>query len=161
MKKRKLIPILGGVMIAEILFLANKLTVTAPGLEILRTALNIPGKPAVYGSLEYMRQFVDELDAVQIIGCSELTGDILAARDGKIIVEEIIGIATSDKDGRIINCKNPDYNYISYENVDGAKPGDIVVTYCIYNPDTSYEDDIILRRDYIVGNLHKESSDVR
>lgn len=42
------------------------------------------------------------------------------------------------------------YNYISYKGVKGIRKGDVVLTICIYNPGTNYEDDIVERFDYII-----------
>ena len=94
-----------------------------------------------------------EYENVKIYDSSEITYEILSNRNGKIIIEEVIGEVTSTKgDGEVLNCADPDYNYISYSNVKGAKKGDIILTYLIYNPDSNAEDDVILRYDYITNN---------
>ena len=68
------------------------------------------------------------------------------------IVERAIGIVTNRErqgDGKILNTDDDYYNYISYRNVDfNTCDGTIVLTYLIYNPDTSYTDDIIERYDF-------------
>lgn len=80
----------------------------------------------------------------QVYDSSELTEDVLANRQGKLIVEKCIGTVTDDeKDGSL-----EDGSYISYENVDCAK-GDTITTYLIYNPDTNYTDDVINRIDFV------------
>ena len=80
----------------------------------------------------------------QVYDSSELTEDILANRQGKLIVEKCIGTVTDDeKDGSL-----KDGSYISYESVDCTK-GDTVITYLIYNPYTNYTDDVIERFDFI------------
>ena len=105
-------------------------------------------------SLEFYQNIVDDLDIVKVYETNDLTYEILADRnkDGKIIIEEVIGRVENDNlDGKILNCDSG-YDYISYRRVDGAKEGDIILSYFIYNPDTSAEDDTLLRFDYIIDN---------
>lgn len=47
-------------------------------------------------------------------------------------------------DGKILNTPRPGYDYIRYH---GFHKGDIIRTYCIYNPYNNWEDDIIDRFD--------------
>ncbi len=83
----------------------------------------------------------------QVYDSSELTEDILANRQGKLIIEKCVGTVLDDeKNGEIQNADS-DYNYISYTNVDCTK-GDTVITYLIYNPETNYTDDVIERFDF-------------
>lgn len=72
-----------------------------------------------------------------------------------------IGEVTSHKlDGEILNCNADDGgyinkdggNYISYESVEGAKEGDKIVTYFIYNPFTNVQDDVMTRMDFIIDD---------
>lgn len=87
----------------------------------------------------------------KIYSVNELTDDMLVDRNGKIIIEEIIGEVTSvDGDGRILNCADPNYNYISYRRVDNITVGDTIKTYCVYNPFSDYEDDVVMRFDFVV-----------
>ena len=80
----------------------------------------------------------------------DLTTNILVDRGDDIIIEKIIGrVKNSRKDGYILNA-DPDYNYISYKGVRGAKKGDTILTVCIYAPGNNYEDDICERFDYII-----------
>lgn len=80
----------------------------------------------------------------QVYDSSELTEDVLANRQGKLIIEKCIGTVTDDeKDGSL-----EDGSYISYENVDCVK-GNTIVTYLIYNPDTNYTDDVVNRFDFV------------
>lgn len=79
---------------------------------------------------------------------SELDCNTVVAREG-LIVEKFIGICVDDdKNGQVINTET-DFDYISYKGLD-ILAGDIVVTYCLYNPDTKYENDIIWREDYVI-----------
>jgi len=84
----------------------------------------------------------------QVYDSSELTEDILANRQGKLIIEKCVGKVTDDEKNGAIQNADSDYNYISYTDVDCAK-GDTIITYLIYNPDTNYTDDVIKRFDYI------------
>lgn len=76
----------------------------------------------------------------QVYDSSELTEDILANRQGKLIIEKCVGKVTDDEKNGAIQNADSDYNYISYTDVDCAK-GDTIITYLIYNPDTNYTDD--------------------
>lgn len=88
---------------------------------------------------------------IQIIDSSNLSGEILRNRNGNIIIEECIGVVTNaEGDGKILNCYDSEYNYISYKGIDKANVGDKILTYLIYNPETDYIDDIIYRFDYII-----------
>lgn len=80
----------------------------------------------------------------QVYNSSELTEDILANRQGKLIIEKCVGEVTDDEK----NGSLEDGSYISYESVDCTK-GDTITTYLIFNPDTNYVDDVIERFDYI------------
>lgn len=80
----------------------------------------------------------------QVYDSSELTEDILANRQGKLIIEKCVGTVTDDEK----NGSLEDGSYISYADVNCTK-GDSVITYLIYNPDTNYTDDVIERFDFI------------
>lgn len=80
----------------------------------------------------------------QVYDSSELTEDVLANRQGKLIIEKCIGTVIDDEK----NGSLEDGSYISYADVDCVK-GDTVITYLIYNPNTNYVDDVIERFDYI------------
>lgn len=104
----------------------------------------------------------EELGIVRIYEPDELTAEILGARKGNgyIIIEKIIGICLDQNgNGRIINTADQYYNYISYRASKNVHRGDVVLTYCIYNPDTDGEDDIIERFDYVIdtGQLITEN----
>jgi hypothetical protein len=80
----------------------------------------------------------------QVYDSSELTEDILANRQGKLIIEKCIGTVIDDEK----NGSLEDESYISYESVDCTK-GNTIITYLIYNPETNYTDDVIERFDYV------------
>ena len=66
-----------------------------------------------------------------------------------LIIERSIGIVLNKEgDGRVLNIEG-EYNYISYRHIGCDAPENtVIVTYCVYNPDTVYEDDIIARWDF-------------
>ena len=80
----------------------------------------------------------------KVYNSSDLTEDILANRQGKLIIEKCTGtVSDNEKNGSL-----EDGSYISYADVDCAK-GDAITTYLIYNPGTNYTDDVIERFDYV------------
>ena len=100
-------------------------------------------------------QFYDDMifsfDEVKIYDSSELTEEILTNRNGKIIIEKVIGKVTIYKlDGTIVNASTDYGTYISYKRVDRAKENDIIVTYFIYSPFSNAEDDVLTRLDFII-----------
>lgn len=92
---------------------------------------------------------------IEIVDSCDLSLENLRNRNGKIIVEKVIGeVVDLEGNGKILNANDKDHDYISYKShLEDFEVGDTVVSYCIYNPDTSYEDDIIERFDYIVDRL--------
>ena len=102
-------------------------------------------------TIDFYNKLSDDLNVIQVYDVDDLDGDTLENRNGSIIIEKIIGqVLNANGDGMILNTEDEYYNYISYKDVKDAKVGDIILTYCIYNPDTSFEDDIIERFDYII-----------
>ena len=108
-------------------------------------------------------KFYDEMvlnaNTIEIYDTSELTPEIMSNRNGKIIVEKIIGRVTNYKlDGEILNCNVDDGgytnkdggNYINYERVENARVGDKILTYYIYNPFSNEQDDVLTRLDFII-----------
>lgn len=94
---------------------------------------------------------------IEIWETDDLTLDEIITRQdrGALVIERLVGTVLNENgDGRVLNTADPYYNYISYRSVPGARPGDIVVTYCIYDPETDVEDDIIERYDTIICNAH-------
>lgn len=97
----------------------------------------------------------ESIATVRTYNAEDLTGEILRNRNGDIIIEKMIGTVTNRKgDGRLMGVGK--YNYISYKGVKGIRKGDVVLTVVIYNPGTSYEDDIVERFDYIIDRKGKE-----
>ena len=71
------------------------------------------------------------------------------SRKNKILyIERTVGVVV-DNAG---NGKTSDGGYISYKKMIGKiHKGDVIVTYCVYNPFTHWIDDIVERYDAIVG----------
>ena len=111
--------------------------------------------------VEFYDDMIQDVNTIEIYDTSELTPQIMANRNGKIIVEKIIGKVTDyELNGEILNCNtdNGGYtnkdggNYISYQRVNGAKKGDKILTYFIYNPFTNIQDDVLTRMDFIIDS---------
>lgn len=109
-----------------------------------------------YRSIE--DSFVQELhdkgfNNIDIYDTMNIAENLLLSRteDDKLVVERAIGIVTnaeSQGDGKILNAIDG-YDYISYRSVDfQTYDGTIILTYLIYNPNTTYTDDIIERYDF-------------
>lgn len=114
---------------------------------IYHTILAAPEK----GSLEFYDELVEDMEIIQIIDSDKLTMEMLQNRNGKIIIEKVIGQVTDSKgNGRVLNCTSPEYDYISYKSVENANIGDVILTYFVYNPDNNIEDDIMERFDLII-----------
>lgn len=90
-----------------------------------------------------------------VYGTDELTTEILEHRTEKdgFIIERCIGMVTNREnagDGIVLNA-NDEY-YISYRGVDFPTcDGTIILSYFIYNPDTTYTDDIMERYDFVLS----------
>ena len=88
-----------------------------------------------------------------VIDSKKLTHKMLVTRKKKHImyIEVCRGTVTNKKkDGKLSGG-----GYISYKSVKGCHKGDKVMTYCVYNPFTNYDDDIIERWDFITDCKHK------
>lgn len=88
-------------------------------------------------------------DNIEIINSYDLTIEELQSRNGKLIIEVVIGQVDNFVTGAGHILDNPEY-YISYSGVEGISNGNIICTYFIYNPENNYEDDIMYRYDYII-----------
>lgn len=123
------------------------------GKAILAAALYsvaaIIGAAAMLDS-SYKAKETTSLDFAQIIDANELSLEELESRNGNLIIERTIGVVddSTNGDGHEVNDKN---SYICYASVDGISNGDIICTYFIYNPETNYADDILMRFDYIIN----------
>ena len=89
---------------------------------------------------------------VKVIDCNDLTEKMLTTRaDHNIMyIERIYGIVTdNEKNGKVLNPPEDGGYYISYASVEDARKGDTIITYCVYNPYTNWDDDVIERWDFI------------
>lgn len=103
--------------------------------------------------IAFYDNMIEDINTIEIYDNSQMTEQILTNRNGKIIVEKIVGEVTNYKlDGKILNCNVNNGNYINYERVDGAKEGDKILTYYIYNPFTNEQDDVLTRMDFIIDD---------
>jgi hypothetical protein len=100
-------------------------------------------------------EYTEEVKAApitKVIDCNDLTEEMLTTRaDHNIMyIERIIGKVTDNaKNGTVLNPPVDGGYYISYASVKGARKGDTIVTYCVYNPYSNYDDDVIERWDFI------------
>lgn len=109
--------------------------------------------------LTMYHELAQEASVVELHHSEDLTAEELENRNGKIIIEEVIGeCLNAEGDGRVIGTDN---YYINYSNVEGVQAGDIIVTYLVYNDANNYIDDIVIRTDRILftasenANLYK------
>lgn len=89
---------------------------------------------------------------VKVIDCNDLTEEMLTTRKENSImyIERIIGKVTDkEKNGTVLNPPVDGGYYISYASVEDARKGDTIITYCVYNPYTNWDDDVIERWDFI------------
>ena len=89
---------------------------------------------------------------VKVIDCNDLTEEMLTTRaDHNIMyIERISGKVTDNaKNGKVLNPPVDGGYYISYASVEDAEIGDTIITYCVYNPYTNWDDDVIERWDFI------------
>ena len=90
----------------------------------------------------------------RVINCDKLTEKMLTHRSSKkrhiMYIERIVGRVTdNNKNGKVLNPPKDGGYYISYKSVENARKGDLVITYCVYNPFSNYDDDVIERWDFI------------
>ena len=89
---------------------------------------------------------------VKVIDCNDLTEEMLTTRTehNVMYIERIIGKVTDNKkNGKVLNPPIDGGYYISYASVEDAEIGDTIITYCVYNPFSNYDDDVIERWDFI------------
>ena len=91
----------------------------------------------------------ESLDLVEIINSPNLTLEELESRNGNLIIERVVGEVTNAETGEGYIIGWPEY-YISYAEVADISNGNIICTYFIYNPDSNYADDVLLRFDYVI-----------
>lgn len=100
-------------------------------------------------------EYTEEVKAapiVQVVDCNDLTEEMLTTRAERNVmyIERIIGKVTdNEKNGTVLNPPVDGGYYISYASVADAEIGDVIITYCVYNPFSNYDDDVIERWDFI------------
>ena len=85
---------------------------------------------------------------VKLVPERKLTVRMLEKRKNRTLyIEKITGCVLNNRlDGRTTNG-----NYISYRSLKGkVHKGDVIITYCVYNPYTHWIDDIDERYDIII-----------
>lgn len=93
--------------------------------------------------------FLFAANKTEIIDSSNLSAEDLQARNGKIIVERVVGVVDDAESGAGHTIDNGNY-YICYDDVEGISKGNKICTYLVYNPSTNAVDDVVARFDYII-----------
>ena len=122
------------------------LIVTLASISIIGNTTSAPVQATEYS------EAVKAAPITKVIDCNDLTEEMLTTRaDHNIMyIERIYGIVTdNEKNGTVLNPPEDGGYYISYASVDDAEIGDTIITYCVYNPYSTYDDDVIERWDFI------------
>lgn len=120
-------------------------------LVVTLASISIIGNIIPVNATEYTK-VVKAAPMVKVIDCNDLTEEMLTTRaDHNVMyIERIYGIVTdNEKNGTVLNPPEDGGYYISYASVEDAEIGDVIVTYCVYNPYSNYDDDVIERWDFI------------
>ena len=126
--------------------LKKVITITLASISILGNTTSAPVQATEYS------EAVKAAPMVKVIDCNDLTEEMLTTRtDHNVMyIERIIGKVTDNaKNGTVLNPPEDGGYYISYKSVKGAIKGDLIITYCVYNPYSNYDDDVIERWDFI------------
>lgn len=122
------------------------LIVTLATLTVIGNTTSAPVNATEYS------EAVKAAPMVKVIDCNDLTEEMLTTRTEHRImyIERIIGKVTdNEKNGIVLNPPEDGGYYISYASVEDAEIGDTIITYCVYNPFSNYDDDVIERWDFI------------
>lgn len=91
-------------------------------------------------------------DDIRIYDSNDLSLNTIEARDDELIIERCYGmVVTPERDGKVLNPYDENYDYISYKRCSDIREGTRMLTYLVYNPDTQYCDDITERYDCVVS----------
>ena len=126
--------------------LKKVITITLASISIIGNIISTPVQATECS------EAVKAAPMVKVIDCNDLTEEMLTTRKEKNImyIERIIGKVTdNEKNGTVLNPPVDGGYYISYASVADARKGDIIVTYCVYNPYSNWDDDVIERWDFI------------
>lgn len=118
-------------------------------LILLGAAILLALTVLIFGAPSENKYYSKANDYISIVNSYDLTIEELQSRNGKLIIEVVIGQVDNFVTGAGHQLDNPDF-YISYSGVEGISNGNIICTYFIYNPENNYEDDIMYRYDYII-----------
>lgn len=124
----------------------NALIVTLASISIIGNVTSAPVQARTFPDV------AKNAPMVKVIDCNELTEEMLTTRTEHHImyIERIIGkVADNEKNGTVLNPPEDGGYYISYASVEDARKGDIIITYCVYNLYSNYDDDVIERWDFI------------
>ena len=124
------------------------LIVTLTSISIIGNVTNAPVQARMFSDV------AKNVPITRVIDSNDLTENMLTHRSSKkrhiMYIERIIGKVTDNKkNGKVLNPSKDSGCYISYKSVKGARKGDLIVTYCVYNPYSNYDDDVIERWDFI------------
>ena len=128
--------------------LKKALVVTLASISIIGNIINTPVQARTYTDV------AKNAPITKVIDCDKLTEKMLTHRSSKkhhiMYIERIYGIVTdNEKNGKVLNPPEDGGYYISYASVADARKGDTIITYCVYNPYSNYDDDVIERWDFI------------
>ena len=128
--------------------LKKALVVTLASISIIGNIINTPVQARTYTDV------AKNTPITKVIDCDKLTEKMLTHRSSKkhhiMYIERIYGIVTdNENNGKVLNPPEDGGYYISYASVTDAEIGDTIITYCVYNPYTNYDDDVIERWDFI------------
>lgn len=142
------------IMILLILFTAIPAEASPdhPGLSVKVTHNNGYYTARVYyHNMTVARYNFEKKPKVKYVTHNQLTCWKLTHRKNKVLYIEVLEgrCLSTAGDGKIKTRSK--YNYISYRNVPGILPGDLVRTYLIYCPFNNYDDDVALRYDQILS----------
>lgn len=122
-------------------------------LTVSLNKLSASEKETEFTGIDVYKELADESGTITMYDTANLDAETLENRNGTLIIERCIG-KCADEYGNGYVLDLPD-EYISYRNVENVNPGDVVLTYFIYNPDTNYVDDIMYRYDYVLDESEK------
>ena len=126
--------------------LKKVITITLASISILGNVTSAPVQATECS------EAVKAAPMVKVVDCNDLTEEMLTTRtDHNVMyIERIVGRVTDNKkNGKVLNPPKDGGYYISYKSVKGSRKGDTIITYCVYNPFSNYDDDVIERWDFI------------
>lgn len=128
--------------------LKKTLVVTLTTLTVIGNVISAPVQARTFPDV------AKNAPITRVIDCNKLTEKMLTHRSNKkrhiMYIERIIGKVTdNEKNGTVLNPPEDGGYYISYASVADARKGDLIITYCVYDPYSNWDDDVIERWDFI------------